>query len=173
MQEDTAWVPFSISHRHKIWHADLLHKIKSCFPLDLYAIIKSYLLQRIFRVKFGEVVTQLKNINFGVPQGNVLGPLSYLLYTADLSISLDIIIATYADNTAILASHKDHIIASQRLQESLFYIQIWLKKWRIRVNGAKCAGNFHHPQKDVLFSNLEWSDDSSSWGREVFGTTSS
>jgi len=46
----------------KVWHAGLLHKIKSCFPLDLYAI-KSYLLQRIFRVKFEEVekwLTQLK-----------------------------------------------------------------------------------------------------------------
>jgi len=25
----------------KVWHASLLHKIKSCFPPDLYAIIKS------------------------------------------------------------------------------------------------------------------------------------
>jgi len=41
----------------KVWHAGLLHKIKNCFQPDLYAIIKSYLLQTIFRVKFGEVVT--------------------------------------------------------------------------------------------------------------------
>jgi len=45
----------------KVWHADLLHKIKSCFLPDLYAIIKSYLLQRTFRVKYGEMVTQLKD----------------------------------------------------------------------------------------------------------------
>jgi len=74
------------------------------------------------------VVTQLKDIN----SGGVL----HLLYT-DLPVVLDTIIATYADNTAILATHKDHIEASERLQESLFYIQMWLKKWRIRVNGAK------------------------------------
>jgi len=49
------------------WHAGLLHKIKSCFLPDLYAIIKSYILQRIFRVKFGKVITQLKDINSGVP----------------------------------------------------------------------------------------------------------
>jgi len=120
----------------KVWHSGLLHKIKSCFPLDLYAIIKSYLLQRTFRVKFGEVVTQLKDINSGVPQGSVLGSVLYLLYTADLPVALDIITATYADDTAILTAHKDHVEASQRLQKSLFHIQIWLKKWRIRVNGA-------------------------------------
>jgi len=46
----------------KVWHAGLLHKIKSCFPPDLYTMIKSYLLQKTFRVKYGEVVTEL-NIN--------------------------------------------------------------------------------------------------------------
>jgi len=94
----------------KVWHAGLLHKIKSCFPLDLYAIIKSYLLQRTFRVKFREVVTQLKDINSGVLQGSVLRPVLYLLYTADLALVT--ITATYAD-LAILTAHKDHI-ASQR-----------------------------------------------------------
>jgi len=116
----------------KVWHAGLLHKIKSCFPPDLYAIIKLYLLQKTLRVKFREVVTQLKDINSGVTQSSMLGPVLYLLYTA---VALDTITATYADDTAILAAHKDHIQTSQRLQESLFYIQIWLKNG-IRLNGA-------------------------------------
>jgi len=109
----------------KVWHAGQLHKIKSCFSLDLYAIIKSCLLQRTFRIKFGEVVTQLKDINSGVPQGSVLRPVLYLLpYTADLPIALHTITAIYADDTIILAAHKDHIEAFQRLQESFFHIQI-------------------------------------------------
>jgi len=44
---------------------------------------------------------------------------------------------TYANNTAILMAHNNHIETSLRLEESLFYIQIWLKKRRIRVNEAK------------------------------------
>jgi len=39
--------------------------------------------------------------------------------------------------TVILAARNKCIEASLRLQESLFYIQNWLKKWRIGVNGAK------------------------------------
>jgi len=96
-----------------------------------------YLLQRTFRIKFGEVVTQLKDTNSGAPQGSVLRPMLYLLHPADLPVALDTITATYADDTAILVAHKDHVEASQRLQESLFYIQMWLKKWGIRVKGAK------------------------------------
>jgi len=111
----------------KVWHAGLLHKIKSCFPPDLYAIIKFYLLQRTFRVKFGKMVTQLKDVNSRVLQDSVLGPVLYLLYTTDLPVAQDTITATYADDTAILMAQKDHIQTSQRLQKSLFHIQIWLK----------------------------------------------
>jgi len=46
----------------KVWHAGLFHKIKICLPPDLYAMMKSYLLQRTFRIKYGEVAIQL-NIN--------------------------------------------------------------------------------------------------------------
>jgi len=106
----------------KVGHAGLLHKIKSCFLANIYAIIKSYFLQRTFRVKFGEVVTQLKDINSGISQGSVLGPVLYPLYTTDLRVAPDTITATYADDTAILTAHKDHVKASQRLQKSLFHI---------------------------------------------------
>jgi len=110
-----------MSHRHLRWHAGLLYKIKSYFSSNLYAIIKSYLLQKIFRVKYGEAVMQLKEINCEVPQGSVLGPMHYhyLLYTADLPIALGTTTATYADDAAILAAHNNHI----EVQESLFYIQ--------------------------------------------------
>jgi len=70
-------------------------------------------------------------------KGSMLGSVLYLLYIADFPVALDTITATYADDTAILAVHKDHTEASQRLQENFSHIQIWLKKWRIRINGAK------------------------------------
>jgi len=63
---------------NKVWHQRLLHKIKKSFLIDFYAIIKSYLLHRTFRVKC-EVVTQLKEINSEVSQCSV-GLVLYLLY---------------------------------------------------------------------------------------------
>jgi len=53
MQVVTTRLYFSMSQAFdKVWHASLLHKIKNCFSSDQYAIIKSYLLQRAFRVKW-------------------------------------------------------------------------------------------------------------------------
>jgi len=121
----------------KVCHAGLLHKIKSCFPPDLYAIIKSYLLQRIFRVKFEEVVTQLRDINSGVPQGSVLGTVLYLQYIRRFSSCS----GYHYRNSCRRCSYPG---GSQRPYKSipafarkpLPHSDI-AKKWRIRVNGAK------------------------------------
>jgi len=61
------------------------------------------------------MVIQLKEINSGMPQDSVLELTLYLLsYTADLPIALDYTAAIYAD-TAILATHNNHIEESLRL----------------------------------------------------------
>jgi len=68
----------------KVWHRGLLYQIKNRLSNDLYVIIKAYLLHlnyyilayKTFRVKYGEVLTQLKEINSGMPQGSILGALS-------------------------------------------------------------------------------------------------
>jgi hypothetical protein len=89
---------------HRVWHTGLLHKLRQFLPLNYYLILKSYLHNRYFQVKVEDSYTNLLPINTGVPQGSVLGPLHYLLYTADLPASPDSTIATYADDTAILAT---------------------------------------------------------------------
>jgi hypothetical protein len=45
--------------------------------------------------------------------------------------------ATYADDTAILASHQNPITASTILQCHLNQVEKWLKQWRIKANENK------------------------------------
>jgi hypothetical protein len=68
-----------------VWLEGLLYKIKTLFPDSTYKILKSYIENRYFLLKYREEFTSLHPVPSGVPQGNVLGPLLYLLYTADLS----------------------------------------------------------------------------------------
>lgn len=121
----------------KVWHIGLLYKLKKHLPYQYYELLKSYLQNRKFLVRFQCEQTKLFVINSGVPQGSVLGPMLYLLYTADMPTSRETLTATFADDTAILASHYDPAMATQRLQNSLNKIQTWLHKWRIKVNEDK------------------------------------
>jgi outer membrane translocation and assembly module TamA len=46
-------------------------------------------------------------------------------------------ISTFADNTAIFATHEDSTLASLNLQEQLYIIEKWIEKWKIKVNESK------------------------------------
>ena len=121
----------------KVWHDGLLFKLKRDLPHHFYLIIKSYLKDRHFYVKYGTDLSKLYPIHSGVPQGSVLGPLLYLLFTADLPTTNDTTTVTFADDTAILSSHSDPELASQHLQSGLNAIEEWLNTWRININELK------------------------------------
>jgi hypothetical protein len=100
----------------RVWHTGLLYKLQFLLPPPhYYLILKSYLHNKYFQVKVEDSYTDLLPINAGVPQGSVLGPLLFLLYTADLPTSPDATIATFADDTSILATDPDPAIASHKL----------------------------------------------------------
>lgn len=121
----------------KVWHQGLLFKLKQIFPLNIWAILHSYLSNRHFIVKVNNEITKISKIESGVPQGSVLGPILYTLFTYDLPLSSSTYTATYADDTVVMASHENRIIATKNLQENLISIEIWLKKWRILANESK------------------------------------
>ncbi|CAG4946647.1 unnamed protein product [Parnassius apollo] len=121
----------------RVWHEGLLFKLKNALVDHFYGILKSFHQQRHFIVQQGEALSDLCPTKAGVPQGSVLGPILYLLFTADLPTSESLITGTFADDTAILATLSDPKMASQILQKGLNDISHWLKKWRIKANEIK------------------------------------
>jgi len=87
--------------------------------------------------KINEEISNRFHIHSGVPQGSILGPLLHVVYTSDLPTSRETTVGTFADHTAIFATHKDPTIAPLNLQEHLHSIEKWLKKWKIKVSKSK------------------------------------
>jgi hypothetical protein len=70
----------------------------------------------MFQVRHQEEYTILNPIHAGVLQDSILGPILYTIFTADLPEAEQTLTATYADDTAILASHEDPFVATSNLQ---------------------------------------------------------
>lgn len=103
----------------------------------VYPILKWYLEERTFQVCFNQKLSSIHKISAGVPQGSVLGPILYLLYTADLPLSPNTMTTTFADDTAILSTDTKPEVASKNLQDHLSNVENWLNNWRIKVNESK------------------------------------
>lgn len=121
----------------KVWHEGLFHKLNSTFPKQYTDIIKSYLTDRHFRIKQDDAYSDLKEIKAGVPQGSVLGPVLYLLYTYDLPELDNNTVATFADDTAIIAVGKDNTVTANSLQSAINKFQNWTNKWKLKLNESK------------------------------------
>ena len=65
----------------RVWHAGLLHKLKSYgISSQIFGLMSSFLSSRRFWVVLDGKSSQKYPINTGVPQGSILGPTRFLLY---------------------------------------------------------------------------------------------
>lgn len=111
--------------------------MKNILPAPFYLFFKSYLSSRSFYVKVNDDFSNILQIKAGIPQGSVLGPVLYTIFTSDMPTVGDITVATYADDTAFLYSNESPTEASRIIQIQLNSVQHWLTKWNIKVNTQK------------------------------------
>jgi hypothetical protein len=117
----------------KVWHPGLLLKIHQTLPPKYYNILQSYLQQRQLVVTYNNATSFPVQMSSGVPQGSVLGPFLYTLFTTDIPQQHSTIISTFADDTAILSRHINLNIATANLQTHLDSIENWTHKWRLNL----------------------------------------
>jgi len=110
---------------NKVWHDSLLYKLKRFLPSAYYLIIKSYLIEHHFQIRYGSAFSDIAVINAGVPQGGILSPILYNIYAADQPITPYTSVANYADDKVIISINNDSLTASSNLQNHLAHMENW------------------------------------------------
>ena len=76
------------------------------------------------------------NVSCGVAQGSILGPLIWFTYVNDMSISIDgdCKLISYADDSAILYTHKDPNVILSKLGNVLGKYSDWLSDNKLSLH---------------------------------------
>ena len=87
----------------RVWHAGLLHKLKSYgISVQVFGLISSFLSKRQLQVVLDGKSSQEYPVNAAVPQVSILGPTLSLFY--DLPDDVICNIAIYADDTTLYSN---------------------------------------------------------------------
>ena len=116
------------------------------------AMIKSYLTNRNFSVIIGEQISNPKELKYGVPQGSILGPMFYLLYTTEIESivrSHGMQIHVYADDCKVYFSYKpeDKREAEERLGTCITALKTWMSANFLKLNSDKTVVKIFKPER--------------------------
>ena len=98
------------------------------------ALFESYLVSRKYYIQVEGCKSSLRSLDSSVPQGSVLGPLLYVLYTspvADIIKSHDLQYHFYADDAQLYITFKtdsadDACLAKSRVEHCVEEIDRWM-----------------------------------------------
>ena len=96
-----------------------------------------YLSNRFQYTEINGVLSQKEPITLGVPQGTVLGPLLYLIYTHDLPNATILKALLFADDTSLIASGKTDIELHTTLQHEMDILSEWFVHNKLTLNISK------------------------------------
>ena len=101
----------------RVWHAGVLHKLKSYgISGQIFGLISFFLSNRRLRVVLDGKSSQEYPVNAGVPQGSILGPTLFLLYINELPDDVICNIAIYADDTTLYSKCDQASVLWQPLE---------------------------------------------------------
>ena len=141
-------------------HNILLQKL-SFYGFDMTAIklCESYLKNRQQYVVYDNSSSDIISLDTGVPQGSVLGPLLFIIYTNDLpTVSNKFIPIMYADDTTLVSVRQlfgSQNNIDQQISNELNLYDIWLKTNKLSLNVSKTKMMyFKTPQKKLPPLNI-------------------
>ena len=139
----------------KVSHAIIIDSLTYCkFPTNFIDWTKSYLRMRMQRVRIGSVVSDVRTITSGVPQGSVLGPALFSVVVSSFSTLSNVAhVIKFADDITIVFplfknSSNDYI-----LNEHDHFLS-WASSKNLIVNKLKCKSLLVQSSRNIAFCTI-------------------
>ena len=105
---------------------------------NILSWIENWLSGRKQKVGINKTFSKWRDVQSGVPQGSVLGPLLFLIYINDLDVGVVSKLCKFADDTK-LGGGVASAVESQKLAKDLEQIFQWSIDWQMSFNVDKCT----------------------------------
>ena len=103
-----------------MWHDAIIYKlIQNGISENLLNLLGDFLKERKQRVVLNGQVSTWKNINAGVPQRSILGPLLFLIYINDLLEGITTNLKLFADYNSLFSVVHDTQTSANDLNKDL------------------------------------------------------
>ena len=146
----------------RVWHAGLLHELKSYgISGQIFGLISSFLSNRQLPVVLDGKSSQEYPVNAAVPQGSILGPTLFLLYINDLPDDAICNIAIYVDDTTLYSKCDQasdlwqQLELACKLESDLRDTVDWGRKWLIDFNAEKTQLVSYDRSKNTSASDVK------------------
>jgi len=116
---------------------------------------RSYLVNRQQLVCINDVLSDIKFITTGVPQGSILGPLLFLIYINGLPLSTNFLTLLFADDTTLLYSHSDPLELTRIVNLELWKVNNYFRYHKMALHSDKTKFILFTQNRQVKNMNIE------------------
>jgi hypothetical protein len=151
-------------------HSTLIQRLDKSLGIRGKALkwIHSYLEGRTQQVQIGEAISSAKQLTCGVPQGSILGPILYCMYTRQMGRIFGkhgLSYHCYADDSqvyTVLNLQTDWPQISEAIEQCMSELHHWMKTNKLKLNQEKFEYQIFHP-KNYDFQRNDFNLSLQSW----------